>query len=174
MFGWGKKKRSEELLLQIVRAAAEGERAGKLRRNLATLDPQLGNEKDVDSLVPRAACKLMKLITGQESGSLSSSSAFVDSIFLMVISNHISYVLQGDFEKTSLIAILDFFFDPSDKNSEVGVLASEAIDGYNAMARQQSKVISAIGNQVINWCNEPTDRNLARLKELYQLIAERE
>jgi|GEM_PF-2166913 len=166
MLSWfGKKKREEQFFVDMMRAAAEGEKIASLKSSLAFIGVEVSDSCKDEKIAGYGAKALLDALAEKSQVSASVTEVeYIDGIMLMVFSNHMAYVLQCSFEVVSTFSlIIHFGHDEPDKSAQ-------AIASYNAMSAANSKVIQAVGNACVKWCNEPSEANLSSLAALRDIL----
>ena len=176
MWPWSKRqKQREELFVDLVRAAAEGDRIAKLKESLACLSVNLSGEREETQIVSDGAIALLDAIHHLANPSASEDVLdYVDGLFLMVFTNHMSFVMRCNYELASTVALLvHFSVEAPESYKDMPDIVSEAIKSYNELAQQDSPVIRATGNACVKWCNQPNSENLDTLAKLYNALLKR-
>jgi len=171
MFEWlsGRKRRDQEFLMGLMKAAAEGDRLHRLRQAIATISVEPLHGKDATELAVDAATTLTRAMVKEANGAIvDDDDRFVSGLFAFVFSDYFATLLAGSFEMAAPLAVL-------------GVLGSDEFDrcfntiqvSYNEMVRSKRTVIEAIGKTCEAWFKQPTPEKFARLVELYAIFRNR-
>jgi hypothetical protein len=162
MLRWfGKRKREEQRLVETLHAIESVKAVARIKASLLTLDVDVSEAQKTSQVASSGATALLQAIV--EKGTVAASQDdcnFVNGLMLMTFCNHISYILECSFEVSSTVALI-LHFGPEDSDTTAQVIAS-----YNEMSGADSKVVRAIGNTCVKWCNEPSEMNLLRLGAL--------
>lgn len=169
MFSWFRKRRDGEFF-DLMRAAAEGDRAARLRSAFSTVGVERNsqNDDDDDILIAEAACALLRAVKRSAlSVADATKSQYVDGLFIIVFANHFSYVLARPFEKASLGALILFFSSNTDP-----AFFPYIIREYNRHSASDQKAVTIVGEMCVKWSNSPTAENVALLSKAYQVLCD--
>jgi hypothetical protein len=167
MFKWLSRSRESEekkLLLDLVRASAEGGRRAKVKEALGTRGLTVTQSDDTLYCVHAVAGIVFDIAksAGISTDFEDPDERFVAGIFAFVTANHVSLIYSATFEFVSSIAFLELF--GKDRAEEVSSIG----DSYNRMS-SEGRVIEAIGNCFAKWIGEPTDNRFEDLVKLFRL-----
>lgn len=166
MFGlFGRKKRDEQFLVDMMRAAAEGADRAKINQALGSVGVQQNPEPDNAVFSVKASAAIVRVIAknaGRSIPTMDDDDQFVAGIFAFVVSNHVSRLVGAPFETVSSLVLLDLF------GLEWAANVSVIADSYNRMC-QTGRVIEVIGVNVARWFNNPTHEQMGKLVELFDL-----
>src|SRR5262245_36041966 len=106
MFDWlfGRRRRDEEFILDMMKAAAEGDRLHRLRQAIATVSSESMHGKDATEDAAIAAAILTTAIA--ERAIEDDDDRFVAGVFAFVFSNYFSFLLAGNFEMAASLAVM--------------------------------------------------------------------
>src|ERR1700722_3425284 len=108
MFGWlfGHKKRDEEFLLKMMKAAAEGESLAQLRQAIATISSEPLTGDDTEKAGIAAAILATALTNSAISQIQDDDDRFTAGMFAFVAADHFSRMTAGSFEFASVLSVM--------------------------------------------------------------------
>lgn len=168
MFDWltGRKRRDEEFLVEMMKAAAEGDHLHRLRQAIATISAEPIGGKDATDNAAIAAAMLTTAIVRKTITLIEDDDdRFQAGLFAFVFSNYFSFLLAGNFEMAASLAVMRV----------VGVDEFERCfntiqESYNHMVQTRPAVPGAIGKTCEEWFKNPSSTRLDRLAGLFQLL----
>lgn len=167
MFSWLRRKQDAKFFADVMRAAAEGDKISRLRRAFSTLNTDLANEKENGKLAAKASIALLEEIKSKNATVTESTYIFIDGVFILVFTNHFSFILMESFEMISILCFLEYF------GVENGpYLISKLTEQYNELSVNSPMIIQSIGDACATWSNTPNTSSLDNLKNLYSSYAE--
>ena len=86
-------------------------------------------------------------------------------IFVLITHNHFCRVLDSAFEVTSGIAFMHAF-----ETANVSEVMPPAIEAYNIGSRQNSSMITGLGNMIAHWAQSGDPETIADIAEAYDYI----
>lgn len=145
-------------------SAGEGEARGNISRALRSLGVQLPHEPDDTQYCIKAASELVRVIMDRACpNGPGSDQRFVGGIFAFVASNHITRLVGAPFETVSSIVPIALF------GPDYASALNELIDSYNQMTQEKSKVVEAIGQNIAKFINAPSDEQIRKLADLFNV-----
>lgn len=159
------RRKKEKLFSDLMRAAAEGHARSTVHRSLATLNVRQDRDEEDAKYISRGCSAILGMAKKEanlEPGS--EVDIWLDGILLMVFANHLSYLMETDFEASSTLALVELC---GIRESEEIV---EIIHSYNQMSAQESKVITALGISCARWVDTPNEESSKKLGQLYSLL----
>lgn len=189
MFGWltGKRKRDEDFMIDLMRAAAEGDSLRRLRQSIATVSSVELNRKSPSENAAVAAAALANAVMEKVIGNLDDDDdeddldlddidldddneddkdddRFLAGLFAFVYANYFSLILSGQFEMAAPIAVLHTL-----GTGHFEKWFNPVLNYYNQASASNSKEILAIGQTCERWYKEPTTENFDRIVKLFEL-----
>jgi hypothetical protein len=170
MFGLFTRRKNEQFLTTMMKAAAEGERIAQLRRALNTLSIKQKEGESATEYSARAADHMTRTIMQRAGASTANDDdLYVGGLFIFIIANHFTYVLEGEFEQAASLGLLMFLttsgMDMNSAASSNGVIA----DAYNAMTVKKDKYLEAVGGQLVGWTQTPSEERMGKLTQLFNI-----
>jgi hypothetical protein len=148
-----------------MEAASAGHAKSSVHRSLAALGIQKKDDEVDAQYIARGAFAILDMTKeNSDLGSGFKEDVWLDGIYVMVVCNHLSYLLEANFEMASTLALTQVC---GIKNSS-GI--AEVVSSYNAMSRSNSNTILAIGNSCAGWVNSPNIEKATSLGALYKIL----
>jgi hypothetical protein len=165
MFKWlFGKTRDEEFMLNMMKAAAEGDTLHRLRQAVATISIEGVEGTDATERAGVAAALVTRAIAEKaRSGIIDDDDRFVTGTFAFVLSNYFSFLVAGNFELASIRAVLKLL-----GADEFHRCFNTIQESYNRNAA--SKSLGAIGKTTEVWFKNPSSANFERLVQLFKLL----
>jgi hypothetical protein len=167
MFSWlfDRRRRNEEFLRELVKAAAEGHQLHRLRQAIARVSADKLDGTDATENAGVAAAALVNAIVAKSIGQIDDEDdRFVSGLFAVVFSNHFSMMVAGTFEFASTLAVLRVL-----GTEQFKLWFNAIISFYNEASRADSQEIQAIGITCALFYNEPSTTHFEKLVELFEL-----
>ncbi len=100
--------------------------------------------------------------------SIDDDGRFVGAIFAFVAGDIVSQMTGATFEIVSSVSVVTLFFDAKHA-AEGGTLVNEVSTAYNKLVRENPRVLQAIGQNLSEWLSAPTDAQLSKLGDLFEV-----
>ncbi|MEF2072266.1 hypothetical protein [Consotaella aegiceratis] len=161
-----RKAEHEQLLVDMMRAAAEGENIARFRSAASMIGAQTSGLEG-SRFVGVVSGRLARRLIDEASYFWEDKDAqFVAGLFAFVACNHVSYKTGDPFEESTVIAILEIVTPELERAAD---LHSEVVKTYNGLGENQPKLMQAIGQTTARWFSEPSDENLRSLADLFEV-----
>ncbi len=172
MFGIFRRKKDERLLLDLVKAAAEGEKKSQVNRALRFVGmTRLEKESDAQ-YAGRSADFITQMIMKHANvyeQTASDDDLYTAAIFIFILANHLAYVMETDFELASSSGAMIFFarnnMDIKSAMQSIFTIAKT----YNAMAAENDRYLLAVGKNFVEWIETPNIEIIDRLADLFNV-----
>jgi hypothetical protein len=168
MLEWlfGRKRRDEQFMLDMMRTAAEGDRLHRLRQAIATVSVEPLAGKDATEQAANAAAILTAAVASDTIGVVETDDdRFVAGTFAFVFSDYFATLLAGDFEMAACFAVMQVV-----GSEEFERCFNDIQSNYNDMVQSKAKVIEAIGKSCEAWFKNPNPSQFERLAELFKIL----
>ncbi|HKJ62528.1 MAG TPA: hypothetical protein VKA94_11160, partial [Hyphomicrobiales bacterium] len=120
-----------------------------------------------------AACELaLAVIKRAGVSSPTHDDLYTGGVFVFIIANHISYILEARFESAATLGVMAFLASNGMSVEDASLSIDPISQTYNNMASSTAndgKYNLVVGQHVANWCNTPSEENFNKLVELYNL-----
>lgn len=170
-FGWLRKTNDLETLSILARAAAEGAQKAEIRRAISTIK-NIDSDDDVEYSGFASSELAKKIIEKAGVKCPSSDDLYAGGIFVFVIANHISYMLEVPFEDAATLGTMVFLASNGMSVDDASLSVGPISRTYNSLAQSSGnnrKYILAVGQNVVTWCKKPSDENMEKLVKLYSI-----
>ncbi len=92
---------------------------------------------------------------------------FTGGLFCLILSSHITRVVKSEFEIVSAMAIFNLLFDSCRKHT--GEYVPLIINLYAQGVDNNREVINAVGQNFVEWIENPTDEHFVKTVGLYHV-----
>lgn len=157
----------------MMRAYAEGEERAKINQALGSLGIQLKSEDDSAQYSIKTTAAIVRAIMekyGTDLKKINDDDMFTAGIFLFAISNHITRVVGAPFEQVAAITPLELLRESRSLEQLAGYV-NPIGNTYNNAAKN-SKIIDAIGQNIVEWISTPEHDRFDKIVKLYGLCRE--
>jgi hypothetical protein len=168
------KRKSDQrkmLLMQdMMSAAAEGSQRKKINKAIETAGLPVPYDDDTTQYCTVATARLVEAIilkSGKDTMNANDKEMFVGCLFTLIVGNHLSRLLNVQFEFVTAAAPVMIY----DKRIVENDILSEAIENYNDMIVSGNS-ISLIGQGIAEWLNDPNDLQLERIANYFLVTIE--
>jgi hypothetical protein len=171
MLDWlfGRKRRDEEFLMGMMRAAAEGDRLHRLRQAIATVSTKPLYGKEATEHAASAAALLTAAIVSETISAVEDDDdRFTAGVFAFAFSDYFALLLAGNFEIAASLAVMMVV-----GTEEFDRCFNAIQESYNRIVQSKVEVIKAIGTTCDAWFKNPSPSQFERLAELFKLLRSR-
>ena len=172
MFGLFARRKREKFLLSMAKARAEGEGRAQIKRALATLGIKYREGESDTEYSARAADHMVRTImlrAGVREGMSSSDDLYIGGLFIFAIANHLTYVLEAEFEQAASLGLLMFLTTEGMDTASAASSNETIVDAYNEMAEKKHKYLEAVARQFVKWTKAPDGEHMAKLAQLFNI-----
>lgn len=172
MFGIFRRKKDERLLLDLVKVAAKGEKQSQVNRALRFAGITRSDKESDVQYAGRSADFITQMIMKRANvyeQTASDDDLYTAAIFIFILSNYLSYVMDIDFELASSSGTMAFFTrNKMDVKSALQSTFTIA-KTYNAMTASNDRYLLAVGNYFAEWIKTPRIELVDQLAELFNI-----
>jgi len=162
---FGRKKRDEEFLLKMMKAAAEGESLAQLRRAIATISGEPLTGDDTEKAGIAAAIVATALAKAAISQIQDDDDRFTAGMFAFVAADHFSRMIAGSFELASVLSVMRTLGSDEFERCFTAIATS-----HNAMLVSKSNLVPLIGQNCAAWLQRPSSENFEKLVRLFAVV----
>jgi hypothetical protein len=104
---------------------------------------------------------------GVAQGEATERDLYAGGLFVFVLANHLTYVLEASFEQAASLGLLMLLV--ANGMDKLAAAASNApiANTYNLMTTRKDKYLMAVGGQFVKWTLSPTEERMHALAQLY-------
>jgi hypothetical protein len=164
---FGRKKRDEDFLLKMMKAAAEGESLAPLHQATATISDEPLRGDDTEKAGTAAAILATSLANSAISGIQDDDDRFTAGMFAFIAADHFSRVTAGSFELAAVLSVMRTLGSGQFERCFTAIESS-----HRRMLDSKSNVAPAIGQNCATWLRRPSPENFEKLVRLFKVVRE--